>query len=628
MDWEQLGFMVGQPLGGAWAANYVERGKDKARDKLAGMYDPTEADRRNAMRQMDARYGGGLIGKNPETLLLQQKRDWMQADNDARYLLNNGYAEDSPDVQKFRQKQAAAHANAEELRGFGRSTGIDLSQTGAGLGLADLKDAVNRSIAPMMYQKYPDMQEQIAARNAWAGQTAREIMGAQGVQPLAPTMGVPVQGGAAAPPAVGGAAPMTPPAAQLGGYTPQGTNLLNFDPNAGFGIAGAANPVEGTANPSKPGVGLGSPNGRTITSGDVYKYLQDAGYIPKEKTYAEEVEEIAKEYARARAEKMDDREVRKYLKEQGVPSYIARQVMAEQKQQRQEQMKKNALAQAAAASSSPQMAAFIAAAAADPNTKLSDITGLINATNPDLRLDTIDLGGTKVAMTHDTKGRVKGGAQVLPMTISPKDIASLRLGYDTLGYRAQNDAANRNAANYRAQLSSNTALQTAAMRAAMSGKGKGTGQGEERTAAEKKIDSMYGNQFNDAYELWNKEGEVSREDMGAVADAFNESVEKGIADGTISSDDATYFRDKSNLVQLMYAARFGEKEEARKIWSNFSDDYLSDPDNPDYTTLNDIYQWLSGQDEGEKAHVQNTLPEASGAYRPVGYEDSGAWMYH
>ena len=441
MDWEQLGFMVGQPLGGAWAVNYVERGKDKARDKLAGMYDPTEADRRNAMRQMDARYGGGLIGKNPETLLLQQKRDWMQADNDARYLLNNGYTEDSPEVQKFRQKQAAAHANAEELRGFGRSTGIDLSQTGAGLGLADLKDAVNRSIAPMMYQKYPDMQEQIAARNAWAGQTAREIMGAQGVQPLAPTVGVPVQGGAAAPPAVGGAAPMTPPAAQLGGYTPQGTNLLNFDPNAGFGIAGAANPVEGTANPSLPGVGLGSPNGRTITSGDVYKYLQDAGYIPKEKTYAEEVEEIAREYARARTAKMDDREVRKYLKEQGVPSYIARQVMAEQKQQAQETAKKNALAQAAAASSSPQMAYLIAAAAADPNTKFSDITGLINATNPNMQLSNIDLGGTNALIRYDQKGRVGATSQVLPKSISPKDAGQLRYNYDKLG--ADIDMANQ-----------------------------------------------------------------------------------------------------------------------------------------------------------------------------------------
>ena len=616
MDWEQLGFMVGQPLGGAWAANYVERGKDKARDKLAGMYDPTEADRRNAMRQMDARYGGGLIGKNPETLLLQQKRDWMQADNDARYLLNNGYTEDSPEVQKFRQKQAAAHANAEELRGFGRSTGIDLSQTGAGLGLADLKDAVNRSIAPMMYQKYPDMQEQMTARNAWAGQTAREIMGAQGVQPL-------VQGGAAAPPAVGGAAPMTPPAAQLGGYTPQGTNLLNFDPNAGFGIAGAANPVEGTANPSLPGVGLGSPNGRTITSGDVYKYLQDAGYIPKEKTYAEEVEEIAKEYARQRASKMDDREVRKYLKEQGVPSYIARQVMAEQKQQHQEMMKKNALAQAAAASSSPQMAYLIAAAAADPNTKLSDIKGLIEATNPNMQLDTIDLGGTKVAMTRDAKGRVAGGAQVLPVTLSPNQIAQAQLGYGKLDHSYYDT-------NMRSQTARDVANingQYGLARSAISASGKGKGRGEERTAAEEKIASQFGNQLNNVMEFYNMDGDVSREEMGDAVDQFYNSVMEGIDNGTIKSEDADKARNQAYFAQLLYATKFGEKEDARRIWSSFDNDWLYDVDNPDYMTLNNIYQWLSGQDVGEKAHVQNTLPEAQGGYRPVGYEDSGAWMY-
>ena len=623
MDWEQLGYMFGHAGTMAMAQNYFDRGVEKARGKLAELTDPTEADRKKAMRQAEARFGGGLIGQNPQTMLLQQKRDWMQADNDAQYLLNNGYAEDSPDVQKFRRIQAGAHANADFLRGLGKSTGMDLSEVGAGMNLAELKDAVNRGIAPMMYQQYPQMQEQMAARNVWAGQTARDILGdqiAQGAQRVGVT---PV----AAPQPVTGAEPMTPPAARLGGYTPQGTSLTEFDPNAGFGMTGTANPTLPDQNNS---------HGRAITGADAYKYLQDIGYLPKEKTYAEEVEEIARDYARQRAAKMDDRAIRQYLKDSGVPSNIAKIVMAEQKQQQQEQMKKNALAQAAAASSSPQMAYLIAAAAADPNTKLSDLTGLINATNPDLRLDTIDLGGTKVAMTHDTKGRVKGGAQVLPVTLSPKDAAGLQFDYDKLGSEVERFNAQENRLWNTAQGNWQNRLDVARTNggyrlasASLSGKGQGAGQdGEKRTAAEKKIDSMYGNQFNDAYELWNKEGEVSREDMGAVADAFNESVEKGIADGTISSDDATYFRDKSNLVQLMYAARFGEKEEARKIWSNFSDAYLSDPDNPDYTTLNDIYQWLSGQDEGEKAHVQNTLPEASGAYRPVGYEDSGAWMYH
>lgn len=434
MDWEQLGYMFGNGLMTNYAQNYRKRGEDKARDILAGIGDPNADDRKRAQAMADAHYGNGLVGQNPQTLLLQAKRDWMQADNDAQYLLNNGYAEDSPDVQKFREIQAKAHGNAEFLRGLGKSTGVDLSKVGVGMGLADLKDAVNRGIAPMMYKEYPQLQEQMEKRNAWAGQTARDILSGQigqGVQPIAP-----ISNQAAPQPVnqqpVSSVAPMSPPAAQLGGYAPQGTNLLNFDPNAGFGMTG-------TANPTLPD--QGNSLGRAISGADVFKFLQDRGVIPKERTYAEEVEDIAKAFAQQRAAKMDDREIRKYLKDNGVPSDIAKIVMAEQKQQMQEQMKKNALAQAAAASSSRQMAYLIAAAAADPNTKLSDISGLINATNPNMQLSNIDLGGTNALIQYDQKGRVGATSQVLPKSISPKDAGQLRYYYDKLG--ADIDMANQ-----------------------------------------------------------------------------------------------------------------------------------------------------------------------------------------
>ena len=477
MNWEEIGYMIGSPLGASWGNNYIERGRNKARDVLAGLSDPNADERKRAQVMADQYYGNGLIGQNPETLLLQAKRDWMQADNDAQYLLNNGYAEDSPDVQKFRGIQAQAHGNAEYLRSLGKSTGRDLSKVGTGMGLSDLKNAVNRGIAPMMYEQYPQLQEQMEKRNAWAGQTARDILSGQvtqGIQPIVSRIGAPqppqVTPSAPQPASsqpVTGAAPMTPPAAQLGGYAPQqGANLIGFDPNAGFGM-------QGTPNPSAPD--QNNSLGRAITGADMWKFLQDRGAIPKERTYAEEVEDIAREYARQRASKMDDREIRKYLKDNGVPSDIAKLVMAERKQQAQEAMKQNALLQAAKSSSSEQMAALIMAAAADPRTKFSDIKGLIEATNPNMQLDTIDLGGTKVAMTHDAKGRVRGGAQALPVTLSPKDLAGLQYNYDSLGYRAKNDAANRDAANYRARLASDTSLQTSAMRA--SGRSGGSGGG-------------------------------------------------------------------------------------------------------------------------------------------------------
>lgn len=445
MDWEQLGYMLGHAGTMSWAQNYFNRGLDKARDRLAGIADPSGEDRRSAQAIADKYYGNGLLGQNPATRLLQAKRDWMQADNDAQHLLNNGYAEDSPDVQKFREIQAKAHASADEWRGIGKSMGLDLSQLGAGMNLAELKGEVNRSIAPMMYQKYPDMQEQIMKRNAWAGQTAQDILGGmvgQGAQQVIPRSGASLQTGAAPQDAspvpaesvqpVTGAEPMTPPAATFGGYSPQGRNLLNFDPNAGFGM-------EGTANPPQPG--QNNSLGRVISGADMFQFLQDRGVIPKERTYAEEVEEIAKAFAQQRAAKMSDREIRQYLKDNGVPSNIAKIVMAEQKQQRQEQMKKNALAQAAAASSSPQMAYLISAAAADPNTKLSDIVGLINATNPNMQLSNIDLGGTNALIQYDQKGRVGATSQVLPKSISPKDAGQLRYNYDKLG--ADIDMANQ-----------------------------------------------------------------------------------------------------------------------------------------------------------------------------------------
>ena len=647
MDWEQLGYMLGHAGTMSWAQNYFNRGLDKARDRLAGIADPSGEDRRRAQAMADKYYGNGLLGQNPATRLLQAKRDWMQADNDAQYLLNNGYAEDSPDVQKFREIQAKAHASADEWRGIGKSMGLDLSQLGAGMNLAELKGEVNRSIAPMMYQKYPDMQAQMMQRNAWAGQTARDILGGmvgQGAQQIIPRSGTSLQTGAApqaaspAPAAsvqpVTGAEPMTPPAAQLGGYSPQGRNLLNFDPNAGFGM-------EGAANPTLPGQN-NSP-GRAISGADIFQFLQDRGVIPKERTYAEEVEEIAKAFAQQRAAKMSDREIRQYLQDNGVPSNIAKIVMAERTQQMQEQMKKNALAQAAAASSSPQMAYLIAAAAADPNTKLSDIVGLINATNPNMQLSNIDLGGTNALIQYDQKGRVGATSQVLSKSISPKDAGQLRYNYDKLG--ADIDMANqKNAWQYyntdtvaatsrqNSQRQAQTARDVANLngqyglaRSAISASGKG--KGEERSAAEEKIDSKFSNQFNNIMELYNKVDDVSREDMGNAVDQFTTSVQEGLADGTISSEDANNFLNQAYLAQLLHATRFGEKADARRIWGEMDEGWLQDTDNPYYPVINNIYQWLSGQDSREKAHAQNTLPETQETHRPVGYESSGEWMW-
>ena len=119
-------------------------------------------------------------------------------------------------------------------------------------------------------------------------------------------------------------------------------------------------------------------------------------------------------------------------------------------------------------------------------------------------------------------------------------------------------------------------------------------------------------------ELYNKTGEVAHDDMADAVDEFTQSVLDGIRSGEIGGDDATHLLNKAYLAQLVYAAKFGEKGAAREIWSNFSDDYLYDTDNPDYAILNNIYQWLDSDspDAAEKAHEQNTLSDPEKEYRP------------
>lgn len=114
------------------------------------------------------------------------------------------------------------------------------------------------------------------------------------------------------------------------------------------------------------------------------------------------------------------------------------------------------------------------------------------------------------------------------------------------------------------------------IRASLSGKGQG---GEKRTSAEEKLASKYSNLFTNVMEKFNMEREVSREDMGDVVNDFTTAVQEGIADGTISDTDANDFYNQACLVQLMFAARFGEKEDARRIWENFDPYWRDDPGN-------------------------------------------------
>lgn len=688
MDWEKLGYMVGNTLALNHAQNYYDRGVDKARKQIDGAGGVTDGDREQAAQMLNAGLGGGgLIGQSPQLSLLKAKRDWMQADNDAQYLLNNGYAENSKEVQGFRKIQADAHTAADGIRALGKNMGYNLDDYGAGLSLQELNGAVNRGIAPGLYQEFPNLGKQIGDRNAWAGKTAKEIMqgvaqNPQAAQGVPVAQGLPTQGfGTMQPQMVGGVSQMIPPAArldaggysqadaaqaqaiaqnagvvpqsapvpqqtaagfptgvQMNGYAPQqGANLIGFDPNGGFGMTGAA-------NPTTPG---GTSKERTVTSGDIYKFLQAQGVIPKDLTYEQKVEEIAQMVAKKRAAAMSAREVEDYLKERGVPRKIAQQVAAEHTQEMQQMMKQEALARAAAASPNSQMAQLIAVAAADPKMKLSDLTGIINATNPNMGFETIDQGAGVSVIGYDKNGRVRSTAEFLPKSLSPKDIAEKKFQYDKL--KTDVDIANQNAKlrKYGIDVNAETSRGNS-MRSAQATLGaadirgryglasaelraQGRDGAKKRSAAEEQLDAKYGNQASDVIEYYNMDGDTSREAMGDAVERYRQSVEDGIERGEITGEDRNKFRNEAVLMQLLYAAKFGEKEEARKLWGNFDEEWLQDPEqNPHYDLCTNIYQWMTGEASSpfDKARAANTLPdEPQKEYVPTSYEDSGSWMY-
>lgn len=688
MDWEKLGYMVGNTLALTRAQNYYDSGVDKARKQLDGAGGVTDGDREQAAQMLNAGLGGGgLIGQSPQLSLLKAKRDWMQADNDAQYLLNNGYAENSKEVQGFRKIQANAHTAADGIRALGKNMGYNLDDYGAGLSLQELNGAVNRGIAPGLYQEFPNLGKQIGDRNAWAGKTAKEIMqgvtqNPQAAQGVPAAQGLPTQGfGTMQPQMVGGVSQMIPPAArldaggysqadaaqaqaiaqnagvvpqgtpvpqqtaagfptgvQMNGYAPQqGANLIGFDPNGGFGMTGSA-------NPTTPG---GTSKERAVTSGDIYKFLQAQGMIPKELTYEQQVEEIAQMVAKKRAAAMSAREVEDYLKERGVPRKIAQQVAAERTQEMQQMMKQEALARAAAASPNSQMAQLLAVAAADPKMKLSDLTGIINATNPNMGFETIDQGAGVSVIGYDKNGRVRSTAEFLPKSLSPKDIAEKKFQYDKL--KTDVDIANQNARvrvhgiDTNAQTSRENSMRSAQATlgaadirgryglASAELRAQGRDGTKKRSAAEEQLDAKYGNQASDVIEYYNTDGDTSREAMGDAVERYRQSVEDGIERGEITGEDRNKFRNEAILMQLLYAAKFGEKEEARKLWGNFDEEWLQDPEqNPHYDLCTNIYQWMTGEASSpfDKARAANTLPdEPQKEYVPTSYEDSGSWMY-
>lgn len=347
-----------------------------------------------------------------------------------------------------------------------------------------------------------------------------------------------------------------------------------------------------------------------ITAESIYKYLQSIGQIDKKVDYNAAIDDLAKAFAAERVKRMTDDDKREYLVSHGIGNDIASIVIPEANAKARDKARQEAIAKMAASATNPMMAEALSLMALTDGTKPGDFMDAIGKTKPEMGFNDLDLGGTKVQTMYDKNGWLKPEAAQFVKTVSPDALLTNQTRYDTTKMQQEG-------ANWRTQYTQANENARMQYRSQNGGSG-GRAAGGKVSEAEKKLSNQFANQFNTVMELYNKTGEVAHDDMADAVDEFTQSVLDGIRSGEIGGDDATYLLNKAYLAQLVYAAKFGEKGAAREIWSNFSDDYLYDTDNPDYAILNNIYQWLGSDspDAAEKAHAQNTLPDPEKKYRP------------
>lgn len=376
-----------------------------------------------------------------------------------------------------------------------------------------------------------------------------------------------------------------------------------------------------------------------ITAESIYKYLQSIGQIDKKVDYNAAIDELAKAFAEERVKRMTDDDKREYLVSHGIGNDIASIVIPEANAKARDKARQEAIAKMAASATNPMMAQALSLMALTDGTKPGDFMDAIGKTKPEMGFNDLDLGGTKMQTMYDKNGWLKPEAAQFVKTLSPNEIvvsrdkaagrqlraniADAEIKKDLAVAKANNNTRyattkmQQEGANWREQYRQTNETARMQYRSQNGGSG-GRAAGGKASEAEKKLSNQFANQFNTVMELYNKTGEVAHDDMADAVDEFTQSVLDGIRSGEIGGDDATYLLNKAYLAQLVYAAKFGEKGAAREIWSNFSDDYLYDTDNPDYAILNNIYQWLDSDspDAAEKAHAQNTLPDPEKEYRP------------
>lgn len=226
MNWEDIGAMLGYNLSSAYFKNQHDKWTDEGRKALQDMADVNDSDKMNAARLMQGQLGGDeIIGQDPQTLLLKQKRNYMQALNDKQYLLDNGYSEDAKEVKEFDAKMNAAHQKADVLRAYAKQAGIDFGGVGDGMNLQQLNHAVNRREYPALYDasRYDLSQNLPHDTRLWADMSAGYVLGQTNTPPtFGAQPGAMGTGAAVAPQNVVGVPQAAAVAPQSAAIAPQG----------------------------------------------------------------------------------------------------------------------------------------------------------------------------------------------------------------------------------------------------------------------------------------------------------------------------------------------------------------------------------------------------------------------
>ena len=383
---DQLGAQIGQALGMAWMGNLARGRIDEAKKAAQQMYAPTEDDLKQARTALGQQYQG-TVGSTPQQGIIDSKRRWLQAQNDAQYLLDHGYDEKSKEVQTYRQQQQAAHSDADQFRNLAKAKGIDVSKVGDGIySLQQAKDLSS------LGQQYGALGAQgitnpYVANKLSLGvntdflQQARD--GSAQQQPISPEAVAGRMAGNSAQPGQQQARPYSFSVQDV----QQAAKQLNDNPN-------------------------------TITIQDMYNALGNGT------TYDSAVSQAANALAAQRMQAMQaSPNYKDMMKEQlvkrGIDPGVADKYLADEEAKHNEQLKQQAQAALLVSmKNNPQGASLVNYAlrsGADPK----DIISAFDKSKADYQMGQVDTDDKKYAIMFDKNGLLPGNMQAFNVGISP-----------------------------------------------------------------------------------------------------------------------------------------------------------------------------------------------------------------